>query len=1253
MNHLEPNFSKQIRRTAVGVGALGLALVLWCVLCTGTVRAHADPTPTPTADALTAGSVPTATVPTTSAVAPPSLDELLTLSVNDQRFTQLREAAFQVGEGDRHQQAGRIEEARAAWQAAAAAFEAGGDGLGAADAYLRIANSYLPPALGCIMTAVVQPYAGAGQECATRLSLRDRRGLAALSEEDLWRAAGYYLDAILAASDVYETAIQNSLTYDPAVLDRAEESYDRALASFRNGDCAGAAPHLETALRLYRQQDFGAGEVRVLVIQALCRLQARQFLRALPPLLEAFQIAENLPLGTPIDEQYLAAARLYEAGQYAQAADAYREVLALYEAEADAADVAQTKHELGNVHAQMGDYAAAERWFQEAKAEFDQIDNAYSEQNRAAVRHNLGNLAVIQGRYTDAYDLLSEAVQIWQEIGDPANEAASLSSLGLALRGLSRFEDALQVLERAEALQARLPPDPLTAGDIVNNIGYVYHSLGQHRTALAQFERALEVRRRLPPPHRAQKEFETLSNMGAAQAALSRFDAALETYGDVLAYADSAQSPLAAAHVRANMASIHIARGDYQRGLAGYLDALPVFEQSGAQPAAAAILQNMGAAYVQVGELETGQRYLEEALALFQEMGERESVAAIHNNLGLMTARSSMGNRFELAEDHLNAALTIWEQTGNRSAVGRARANLALVRAAQEDWAAALAHGEEALDCFTAAGLPAEAARAHIILSLLHLAQGDSAAAKEHAEEALAAAETVGDPLAELGGHLLLASAYFYVEGDLARADEEIQTAIALLEQSQGALTASQLKSAFLGQLADVYDLAVLIAWAQDDSARAFRHAEQARARAFLDQLGNARIDFRTGADPELLRREQDLRRQQRDLFGLRSAATDAQVAKELTQELEAVQQAHAELLTELQITHPEYAALVSAEVLDLDQVQQTVVPTDTTLIVYLVPDSLPDEPALAWVIDRERTELVELDPEPAEVLRQIEVLQNGINFQDEDVSVNAMLYDNLIAPLEPHIQHENLIIAPHGALHYLPFAALWEAGSERYMVEKYALSYAPSASSLPFIFEKGDENSGRALILGNPDKTLKHAAVEAAAVAELYDTEAITGGLATEAMVHARAAENDVLHLAAHGTYNQINPFFTHIALAADDAHDGYLHVHEMYDLDLSATNLVVLSACDTTDGELTGGDEVVGLPRALLYAGAPTVVASLWPVDDAATAALMEAFHNALRAGETPAAALRAAQIEMLARDEWRSPYYWAAFGVYGDGW
>lgn len=1235
---------------------------------TGTMSTTVPITATGVVSTTLASSPISATTNLTTARGTPlELQQLLqSLSLSEERMAAQRQAIFHLGQGDALQQSGDTEAARQKWEDAATAYRKAEDSLGESDAYLRLANSYMPPVLGCMMTALVQPYPGAGRECATRLTWREQRELANIDPDNFLRAARYYLEGMLAGADAYDQASSGQHSYDPAVIERAEAAYAHAITAFRADDCGTAMIQSDEALRLYRSQNHETGELRALTLQAVCRLSANQFVRAFALLFEALDIAQNLPLGTHTDTQYLEAGHLYEQGQYRDAEALYLEVLASYEAEDDAASVAQTHHELGNVYAQMGLYATAKEQFDAALAGFEKIENSYQAYNLAAVHHNLGNLAVLRGDYAAAYANLETALALWRATGDPAHEAASLNTLALALRGQSRFAQARQVLDEAQALAANLPPDPALRGDILNNIGYVYYSQGRYQDALDFFQQGLDERLKLNPPQRAQKEFESRSNLAAAHAGLRHFETALAIYEEVLTYAEQADSALAVAAIRVNMANIHIDRGDYQRGIAHLYDVLPIVEESGARPMLASTRANLGAVLLRTGQRIEGQDQMDTALAHFQTLGDRASEAALHNNMGLFLA--TVGHPIS-ATHELTQALGYWEENGNSSAAASVLSNLALLSATQQNWGAAQEYAERTLNTSTQ---PAEQILAHTTFSAILLTRGHRDDAIEHAETAMSLAQRLGDARYVLVAHELLASIYV-TESDWAQAERHVTQGLKLLEEMQGRISIAELKAAYLGQIAGIYDLAVRVALAQGQPELALRYAEQSRARALLEQLNQGRIDVRAGANAELIQREQDLRQQMLRLEQERRTVRDETAQEQLRMAVETAQREYAQLLVQLKATHPEYARLIGADVREWSQLladvtQGATVPADSTLIVYYAFSQPFGDSAVAWVIEQGKMDVVWLD-EGEEALRasaqyawQSMAHKNSDVHGDVDTIRYGMgqLYQTMFAPLEPYIHNDTLIIVPHGPLHSLPFAALWDAQNERYLLDDYAISYAPSVSILPALMQKRNDYGGRALIVGNPDKSLPNAEAEARKIATLYSTAPVTsrtstlllGAQATEPQVRSDAQRVDVLHVATHGQYNPINPLFSRLELAATDAEDGYLEVHEIYDLDLTDANLVVLSACESTQGELTGGDEIVGLTRAFMYAGAPTVIATLWAVEDDATAALMETFYQRLLAGDATDEALRAAQRSVLAQEPWHSPYYWAAFGVYGLG-
>src|SRR5262249_45023965 len=253
-------------------------------------------------------------------------------------------------------------------------------------------------------------------------------------------------------------------------------------------------------------------------------------------------------------------------------------------------------------------------------------------------------------------------------------------------------------------------------------------------------------------------------------------------------------------------------------------------------------------------------------------------------------------------------------------------------------------------------------------------------------------------------------------------------------------------------------------------------------------------------------------------------------------------------------------------------------------------------------------------------------------------------LYKVLIQPALPHIRGKELIIVPHDVLHYLPFQALL-APDGQYLIEKYPINYLSSASLMQFTQEKrkakGELSSllaqgGNILTFGNPDlgdpnKSLAFAGIEAKEIKNLYPQSTIyLETEASEEKAKALSSQNDIIHFASHAELSEDDPLTSAILLAKSDKEDGRLEVREIFGMDLKAS-LVVLNACETGLGKLSSGDELVGLTRAFIYAGTPSVVASLWNVEDSSTAQLMASFYKNLKT-MSKVEALRQAQLGLI---------------------
>jgi CHAT domain-containing protein len=384
---------------------------------------------------------------------------------------------------------------------------------------------------------------------------------------------------------------------------------------------------------------------------------------------------------------------------------------------------------------------------------------------------------------------------------------------------------------------------------------------------------------------------------------------------------------------------------------------------------------------------------------------------------------------------------------------------------------------------------------------------------------------------------------------------------------------------------------------------------------------------------------EEKLRKERRDNPRSEAAALMAASLKEKEETYNTV-------LIRLKASNSNYAELQSYFPTPLKEIQRLLGP-QTTLVSYFVTA----DKTLAFVVSSDSFQAVDIPVKETDLRAAIEWFRGFASLRDPQPQSLKQLHAWLIAPIRQYIKTAEVVIVPHGILHYVPFAALTDG--RRYFGDDHAIYFLPSSSILQSIRRRAGPSGSRVLAIsqsradGQP--ALSYVDKEAAGVAKLYHTQPLLTGRATRAEFMKRAPAYNVVHIAAHAELNSNSPLFSRILLSPDSGDNGAIEVREVYGMDLARTNLVVLSACQTQLGEQSKGDDIVGLNRAFIYAGASSVIASLWTVDDEATSLLMKAFYGHLKHGMSEAAALQAAQA--ATRKQYPHPYYWAAFVLTGD--
>jgi CHAT domain-containing protein len=472
--------------------------------------------------------------------------------------------------------------------------------------------------------------------------------------------------------------------------------------------------------------------------------------------------------------------------------------------------------------------------------------------------------------------------------------------------------------------------------------------------------------------------------------------------------------------------------------------------------------------------------------------------------------------------------------------------------------------------------------------------------------------------------------------------------AIDSIESTRSLFESEESRSAFFEDKRGIY-AGLIIAYLRTKNAEeAFNYAERARSRAFLDILGSRVQLARSGS---LLEEERALQARigalQTRMAGQES---EGEVRGQLRRDLDEAQKAYNNFLARVRKESKEQASLMSVEPLTLKQTQELLDPGVTVLEYFVTGQAV-----LLWVVEKDRLRYVNIPIAKADLVAKVTAFRETIYQVAEKEKFKAgaqELYRLLIQPALQHVRGKELLLIPHDVLHYVPFQALLSAQGS-YLVQDYPIYYLSSASLMQFTREKRRAGGERALVLGNPSLgddayNLRFAEREAKEVANVYPTSAVyLKAEASKPRAMSLGPKYDMLHFAVHAELNEEDPMGSALLLAGPGKEDGRLKVGEIFSLNLRA-NMVVLSACETSLGKLSNGDEMIGLTRAFIYAGTPSIVTTLWKVNDRSSYELMREFYQHLKTGKK-SEALRQAQLKTV--QEFPEPFYWAAYQLTGE--
>ncbi len=941
----------------------------------------------------------------------------------------------------------------------------------------------------------------------------------------------------------------------------------------------------------------------------------------------------------------------------------------------------------GNLNLQRGDGEWALRYYRRALALAEETGDR-------AARRNLYNLII---RAAKAAGKWEEAIAAQQALIADAEKRGDLKDAETGQRNLSvYFSKAGRFGEAARArLQAREKAvhrgDELRAAKDDRFLALTYERAGDLPSALAAIRAAADIFRdreetesylscriyqarilmaledfsgalRILLETASDEEMilpaEYYQHLGLAYEGLNDYENARRAYLDALNAVVEEPTPVSAL-THQYLAGVYWKSGRYREGLDQIAVAKRQFEALHLQRYYYLCQNAEALIYLSIGDADRALESAKQALEGAIRAQDTKSRSQIEKNIGLILL--SVGEP-EKARDRFSNALELDLQTG--STRNRAYAFLDLGGAYLQ-----MNEADSAEISFREAIHLGERLSERRVLAKAWLGMGWVALRRGEAKTAAQALRRAADISDSLGAEELLWRVDLALgeaaerQGDFERATEALQRAMERVERMRASLTLESRRAGFMEDKQEIYQRAALIHLKRGETEAAFDVVERARSRSFLDLVGGRKSVETAGLDSTakalVTRLSQRSTVLERELSLLRykgSARTSEEDARldTLQIRLDSLKSAWAEELDRIETEHPGYRDLVSVRPASAGEIQALLEPGEVLIEYYLLRESLA---AFVMTPDRIYARVIPVSPDSlgsltARLRRRLE--------KKLDIAQEAQaLHGALIAPLSRWIAGgSRLIVIPAGVLHYLPFALLQDAkGSE--LIDLYSISYAPSANLFAFCRRRARERPWKGdapAAFGDPRSDLPlenlfFSGKEIESLAAVYpETRLFRGEKAEEAAVFAVGERSGALHIAAHGVTDARTPSFSSLFLAPGEGADGRLHMFEIFGLNLPRCQWVTLSACESGLGGLAGGDEIVGFNRAFIYAGSPRVIASLWKVDDLATAILMKHFYRGLRRGDDPVEALRRAQITV--RDRFRKhPFYWAAFVLTGE--
>jgi tetratricopeptide (TPR) repeat protein len=842
--------------------------------------------------------------------------------------------------------------------------------------------------------------------------------------------------------------------------------------------------------------------------------------------------------------------------------------------------------------------------------------------------------------YRQAVAYLERAAALFRALDLEVEVARTATGQVWALRYLGRYDEAVQLARNSSQVllsHGRL----LDAAQQMLNLGTVYRRMGRLEAAQRTYLQAI---RGLRQAGDLTDEATATSNLGNVLADLAHYGPAERAQRRAIRLYTQLEQQAQLARVRLNLGLLLKRRGDFGRALTELNESRSLYARLGLSSGVALTDLDLAQTYLALNLLAEASTSAQQAVVGF---GQLELPFELGQALVWSAAAAERsGDRAEAA-DSLKQAVELFSQTGNRLWEASATILSTALQAPDRRNVALVARAERRLARLGARGRAAEArlTRADLLRQL-----GEEVRASRLYRAVLRQAGEVGDDLLAYRAHAAL--------GELReataphRASCHYRQSIRHFEALRRQARADDLKLAFVADKEPLYQRAVATLLRQRQTQRRLAEAlaclERGKALGLLEDL-LAQADRGRRTNVALVGRLRDARTRLAEMYEARDALAPGTFSVGQQAALKQLEADVASQTRQLQIAvrgEPEAAPF------DVARLRASLPGNARALLYAMLGDELAcflvDQKGI--VLRRGLSTGARLDRLLARLRFHLGKGVYGADYLESNSAllrrgldrVLAELWSQTLAPLESDLAGATqLVVVPHGPIHGLPLHAAYD-GSD-YAVDRWTMSYAPSARTFSACVERRLERPTRPLFVGSATEHLPGIEREVAGLSQLCpDSQKLVGSRATAARLRRQAGRFDLLHLAAHGVFRADNPSFSALRLS-----DGWLSVADLAELSRGAA-LVTLSACETGLSAVAAGEELLGLTRAVLGGGAAALLASLWTVHDEATNLFMQRFYRRLLAGESRASSLRAAMSSV--RQSYDHPHFWAPFVLSG---